>query len=445
MRRSAYVTNLLNALSGCSSSEIKNHLQNLSSEERLVLYGEWQFLAREDQLPPSGCWTTWLLIGGRGAGKTRTGAEWVRGMALGLSGYSARPVRRIALVGETLEDVRAVMIEGPSGILSVHRKVERPRFEPSKHQLVWPTGTIAQMFSGNRPNGLRGPQFDAAWCDELCKWRYPQETWDMLQFGLRLGEQPRQIVTTTPRPLPLLKRLMSAKGCVIDRVATSANADNLSSDFIERMRAQYGGSRLGRQELEAEILEDREDALWQRSELDRLRVYEAPQLVRIVIAIDPPVTSHEKSDACGIVIAGICENGQGYILADETLTKASPLTWARAAVRAYHEFAADRIVAEVNQGGEMVETLIRQVNPVVPVKSVRATRGKYIRAEPVAALYEQGQVHHVGALPLLEDEMCDFGPGGLSNGKSPDRMDALVWALSDLMLNNGAAPRVRNL
>lgn len=439
------MTNLLDVLKNCSSSEIKSHLQGLSDEDRLVLYRDWQLLAREDQLPPQGDWTTWLLIGGRGAGKTRTGAEWVRGMALGLPGFAARPVRRIALVGETLEDVRAVMVEGPSGILSVHGKAERPRFEPSKHQLVWHTGTIAQMFSGNRPNGLRGPQFDAAWCDELCKWRYPDETWDMLQFGLRLGDHPRQIVTTTPRPLPLLKRLMQDKGSVIDRAATSANAENLASDFLRRITAQYGGTRLGRQELEAEILEDREDALWSRAVLDQLHLKEVPELLRIVVAVDPPVTSHEKSDACGIIVAGLDEQGQGTVLADESLEQASPLQWAGAVVRAFHVHRADRIIAEVNQGGEMVETLIRQIDTNVPVRMVRARRGKYLRAEPVAALYEQGRVRHVGHLAQLEDEMCDFGPRGLSNGKSPDRLDALVWALTELMLNREAEPRVRGL
>ena len=348
-------------------------------------------------------------------------------------------------MGETLEDVRAVMIEGESGLLAVHPKNECPRFESSKRQLIWPNGTIAQMFSGNRPDSLRGPQFEAAWCDELCKWRYPQETYDMLQFGLRLGDQPRQIITTTPRPLKLLKQLMQGEGSIVDRTSTKENSQFLADGFLQRMTVQYGGSRLGRQELEAEILEDREDALWQRHELDRLRINEIPELTRIVVAVDPPVTSHEKSDACGIIVAGIDEQGQGIVLADETLTKVSPLQWARAAVRAYHFYEADRIVAEVNQGGEMVETLIRQVDASVAIKSVRATRGKYIRAEPVAALYEQNRVRHLGNLPLLEDELCDFGPGGLTSGKSPDRLDALVWALTDLMLNNSAVPRVRSL
>ncbi len=446
-RRSKNAARLLDALNACSKvpKTARDFLADLPDEDIFNIAYDWHIWAREDQLPPIGDWTNWLVLGGRGAGKTRTGAEWVRGIALGLPGFSAQPVRRIALVGERLEDVRAVMIEGESGLLAVHPKSERPTYISSKHQLIWANGTIAQAFSGNRPNSLRGPQFGAAWCDELCKWRYPQETWDMLQFALRLGQQPRQIVTTTPRAMPLLKQLMEDKKTVIDRVATSINRANLADDFLERMNTQFGGTRLGRQELDAEILEDREDALWSRNLLEQLRLKDLPELQRIVVAVDPPVTSHAKSDACGIVVAGLDEAGQGIVLADETIEQASPLQWARAAIRAYNMFKADRIIAEVNQGGEMVETVIRQVDQNAPVRMVRASRGKYLRAEPIAALYEQGRVRHAGALPQLEDEMCDFGPGGLPSGKSPDRLDALVWALTDLMLNKEAVPRVRNL
>ena len=434
-------------MSACNGKTTTNAklLANLHDKELIQIAFDWQIWAREDQLPPLADWTTWLILGGRGAGKTRTGAEWVRGMALGLPGFSKRPMTRIALVGETLEDVRSVMIEGESGLLAIHPKHERPHFESSKRLLTWPNGSIAQMFSGNRPDGLRGPQFEAAWCDELCKWRYPQETWDMLQFGLRLGEKPRQIVTTTPRPIALLKQLVASNGTIVDRSKTSINEAFLAAGFVTRIVEQYGNTRLGRQELDAEILDDRVDALWHRTQLDKQRLKNLPELTRIVVAVDPPVTSHAKSDACGIIVAGICENGRGYVLSDETLTKASPLKWARVVVNAFHRFEADRIVAEVNQGGEMVETVVRQIDRSVAITSVRATRGKYIRAEPVAALYEQGRVFHVGALPLLEDELCDFGPGGLTGGKSPDRLDALVWALTDLMLNRGAEPRVRNL
>ena len=434
-------------MSACNGKTTTNAklLESLHDEELVQIAFDWQVWAREDQLPPLADWTTWLILGGRGAGKTRTGAEWVRGMALGLPGFSKRPMTRIALVGETLEDVRSVMIEGESGLLAIHPKHQLPHFESSKRLLTWPNGSIAQMFSGNRPDGLRGPQFEAAWCDELCKWRYPQETWDMLQFGLRLGEKPRQIITTTPRPIALLKQLVASDGTIVDRSKTDINKAFLAAGFVERIVEQYGNTRLGRQELDAEILDDRIDALWHRTQLDELRCKDVPELKRIVVAVDPPVTSHAKSDACGIIVAGLCEGGRGYVFSDQTLKKASPLEWARAAVNAYHRFEADRIVAEVNQGGEMVETVIRQVDRSVAITSVRATRGKYIRAEPVAALYEQGRVRHVGSLPLLEDELCDFGPGGLTSGKSPDRLDALVWALTDLMLNKGAEPRVRNL
>jgi phage terminase large subunit-like protein len=423
----------------------KRLLASLSENERLALLWNWQIWARDDQLPPAGEWTTWLLLGGRGAGKTRAGAEWVRGLALGLPGVARRPVGRIDLVGETLEDVRSVMIEGESGILAVHPPHERPRFEISKRRLVWESGAVAQMFSGSRPASLRGPQFGAAWCDELAKWRWPKESFDMLQFGLRLGERPRQLITTTPRPLPLLRELLATPAVAVDRVSTRANAAFLAPDFISRMEERYGGSRLGRQELEAEMLEQREDALWSRELLDSLRTRKKPELARVVVAVDPPASSGEKSDRCGIVIAALDEAGRALVLADETRERASPLEWARAAVRAFHEHEADRIIAEVNQGGEMVEAIIRQVDDRAPVRTVRARRGKYLRAEPVAALYEQGRVRHLGFLPELEDEMCDFGPDGLSTGRSPDRLDALVWAISDLMLMKNGQPRVRAL
>jgi phage terminase large subunit-like protein len=301
------------------------------------------------------------------------------------------------------------------------------------------------MFSANRPDALRGPQFEAAWCDELCKWRYPDETFDMLQFGLRLGARPRQVVTTTPRPIKLLERLLGDPATLVDRAPSRANAAFLADDFIARMEAQYGASRLGRQELLAEVLAEREDALWRRAAIDAARVSEAPPLARILVAVDPPASSGQDADACGLVVAGLDGAGTGYVLADASMERARPLAWAERAVGLYHEFEADRILAEVNQGGEMVQTLIHQVDATVPVRMVRATRGKFVRAEPVAALYEQARVRHIGSLPLLEDEMCDFGPAGLSSGRSPDRLDALVWALTDLMLAGGAEPRVRRL
>ena len=388
-------------------------------------------------------WRTWLLLGGRGSGKTRAGAEWVRAQALGLAPLAKAAVGRIALVGESIGDVRAIMIEGVSGLLAIHPPHERPTFEPSKKQLTWPNGAIAQLFSAEDPDGLRGPQFGAAWCDELAKWRYAEKTWDMLQFALRLGQNPRQVVTTTPRPIALLKRLLADAATIVGRSRTLDNAGNLSPAFIEDMRNRYGASTLGRQELDGEVIEDRGDALWKRGELERTRVADAPALKRIVVAVDPPVTSGAKADACGIVVAGVAADGRGYVLADRTLRGHAPTVWAKAAVAAFHDFEADRIVAEVNQGGELVEGVIRQIDADVPVKRVRATRGKWIRAEPVAALYERGMVSHVGSFSALEDQMCDFGPAGLSGGRSPDRMDALVWALTDLMLSKGGEPRIR--
>ncbi len=408
-----------------------------------VLY-DWHMWARDDQLPPDLPWVTWLLLGGRGAGKTRAGAEWVRRLVLGQPLAEAHTLR-IALVGETLADVRAVMVEGISGLLSVHRRSEAPRFEPTKRRLVWPNGAVAQLFSAEDPDGLRGPQFSAAWCDELAKWRYPERTWDMLQFALRLGERPRQVVTTTPRPLPLLKRLLSDARTAVSKSTTDDNARNLAPTFLETIVGRYRGTRLGRQELDAEILEDRPDALWPRDLIERGRAAKAPALRRIVVAVDPPVTSGGGADACGIVAAGLGDDGRGYVLQDATVEGLRPAQWARAAIAAYHRLDADCLVAEVNQGGELVESVMRQVDARVPVRTVRATRGKWVRAEPVAALYEQGRVAHVGALPELEDQMADFGPDGLSGGQSPDRVDALVWALTELMLTGRGEARVQSL
>ncbi|GBE44284.1 terminase-like family protein [bacterium BMS3Bbin10] len=349
------------------------------------------------------------------------------------------------MIGETLSDVRSIMVEGISGLLAVHADHERPKFEPSKRQITWESGAIAQVFSADDPESLRGPQFSHAWCDELAKWRYAQECWDMLQFGLRLGERPRQVVTTTPRPTRLIKQLMDDPSSTVTRAATHRNAANLAPAFLETIVSRYRGTRLGRQELDAEILEDRPDALWPRALLEKCRVSTPPPLERIVVAVDPPVTSGKRSDACGIIVAGLGADERAYVLRDASLEQAAPLAWARAVVDAYHKVAADRVVAEVNQGGEMVAAMIAQVDGGVPVRMVRATRGKWLRAEPVAALYEQGRVSHVGAFPALEDQMADFGRDGLSGGVSPDRADALVWALSELMLRNNMNPRVRKL
>jgi phage terminase large subunit-like protein len=390
-------------------------------------------------------WTTWLILGGRGAGKTRAGAEWVRAMVYGTPPYADRSHRCIALVGETEHDVREVMVEGSSGLLQTSPRSQCPIWIPTRRRLQWPNGAVAQIFSAENPEGLRGPQFDAAWCDELAKWRYAEETFDMLQFGLRLGQRPRQLITTTPRPIPLLKRLIADARTLVTRAATQANKDHLSPAFLETVVARYAGTRLGRQELDGELIEDRPDALWSRPLIEACRIKEAPPLVRVVVAIDPPGSSRKGADACGIVAAGRAESGSVYVLEDASAAGLSPSGWATKAVALYRKLEADSLVAEVNMGGEMVRAVLRQVDASVPLKEVHATRGKYLRAEPVAALYEQGRVKHVGCFPLLEDEMCDFGHDGLSSGRSPDRLDALVWAITALTPLGRSGPRIRRL
>ena len=420
------------------------------------LLHHWPLIGRPAQHPPlaaqgGGDWLTWLVLGGRGAGKTRAGAEWVRALALGHEGTSFGPaVGRIALVAESLGDVREVMVEGVSGVLAVHPRRERPRWEPTRRRLEWPNGAVAQGFSADDPESLRGPQFDAAWCDELAKWRYAQAAFDMLQFGLRLGARPRQMVTTTPRPTTLIRALLADPRSAVTRMGTGENAAHLAPSFLEAVVGRYAGTRLGRQELDGELIEDRPDALWTRAALEAGRETGAPemvrQMVRIVVAVDPPASSRRQADACGLVAAGIDRDGVVHVLADESAQGLTPTRWGAKAVGLFHELQADRVVVEVNQGGEMVKTILAGIDPAVPVREVRATRGKWLRAEPVAALYEQGRVRHAGAFAALEDEMCDFGPEGLSNGRSPDRLDALVWAVTALALGpREAAPRVRRV
>lgn len=433
-----------------AAGRLSEDLTEFTADELRLILAHWPLWAREDQVAPavddlSAAWRVWLILGGRGAGKTRAGAEWVTAKALGRTLDRSPPARRIALVGETLGDVRRVMIEGISGILAVSLPGERPRFEPSKGQITFASGAIAQMFSSEDPDGLRGPQFDAAWCDEVAKWRHPERTWDMLQFALRLGDAPQMVATTTPRATPFLKRLVSDKGTVVTRAATAENADNLAPAFISEMTRRYAGTALGRQELNGEIIDDTSGALWRRDWIEAHRVASAPELGDIVVAVDPPVTATATSDACGIVIAGRGADGRAYVLADRTLQGREPQVWARAAIAAYREYLAGRIVAEVNQGGDLVVNVLRQIDENVAVRTVRATRGKWLRAEPVAALYAEGRVAHVGTFEALEDQMCVFGADGLSSGRSPDRLDALVWALTDLMIDAGGRPLVRRL
>ena len=433
-----------------AAGSLKQDLSDFTEAELAAILAWWPLWARDDQLPPatteSGeAWRVWLIMGGRGAGKTRAGAEWVRAKALGLAPMGEVAACRIALVGETINEVRRVMIEGVSGLLSVHEGRQRPRFEPSKLQLVWPTGAIAQMFSAENPEALRGPQFDAAWCDEVAKWRRPQRAWDMLQFALRLGTQPQMVATTTPRPIPLLKKLIADAATVVTRAATADNAENLAPTFLAEMTRRYAGTALGRQELLGEIVDDTSGALWRRDWIEAHRVASAPELSNLVVAVDPPVTATADSDACGIVVAGRGPDGRAYVIDDRTLQGREPVVWARAAIAAYRDYLADRVVAEINQGGDLVVTVLRQIDPAVAVRTVRATRGKWLRAEPIAALYAEGRVAHVGTFAALEDQMCAFGSDGLAKGRSPDRLDALVWALTDLMIGAAGRPGVRML
>lgn len=394
-----------------------------------VLENDWASIARPEQLAPEVVnWSIWLILSGRGWGKTRTGAEWVRGLA------ESGTVERIALVGPTAADVRDVMVEGESGLLAIAPDSNRPHYEPSKRRLTWPNGTQASMFSSEEPSRLRGPQFGAAWLDELGAWQNAQDTWDMLQFGLRLGKHPRQIITTTPRPIKLLRELLKREGVVVTRGSTYDNRENLAPSFLSSIISRYEGSRLGRQEINAELLEDSPGALWRRDMLEAARIEKAamPPLRRIVIALDPAVSVSEGADETGIIVAGLGADNRGYVLEDAS-GKFSPTDWARRAVALYHKWNADRVVAEINQGGLMVENTLRMIDRSVSYKGVHASRGKITRAEPISALFEQGRVSLVGAFPELEDQLCTFSPGV---SDSPDRLDAMVWALTELMVDS---------
>lgn len=423
-------------LANLPDDEREKALKELSPSALAALKYNWEFWARPNQRQPEGDWTTWLILAGRGFGKTRTGAETIRDWACGDTPLSPGRCSRIALVAETAPDARDVMVEGPAGILACHPKDMRPEYFPSKRSVVWKNGAQAILFNAVEPDQLRGPQFDAAWCDELAKWRYAEATWDQLQFGLRLGDHPRQIVTTTPRPIPVIRRLINDQDTHVTRGRTYDNASNLAAPFLKQVEERYGGTRLGRQELEGEVLDDMPGALWNREMIDNCRKPEAPEMERIVIAVDPAVTAGEDSDETGIVAVGIARDKdgymRGYVLADRSM-KGSPEEWARTAVNLYREFDADRLVAERNQGGDMVMSVIRAVDGKIPVTLVHASRGKVVRAEPISALYEQARVHHVGRFDKLEDQMCLFSRNlERSPGNSPDRVDALVWGLTEL-------------
>ena len=389
------------------------------------LLTHWPYWRKPRQAPPEGDWRVWLMMAGRGFGKTRAGAEWVRSLAEANGGI------RIALVGATLDETRALMVEGECGLLNISPAATRPRYEPSRRQLTWRSGAVAKLYSGENPEGLRGPEHHYAWCDELAKWSYAEASWDNLMLTMRGGESPRTLVTTTPRPIALLRRLVNELGVATVRGRSRDNAW-LPESFIQAVEATYGGTRLGRQELDGELIEDAEGTLWPRDLIEGCRVRDIPPLRRVVIGVDPPAGAGAASDACGIVVVGLGDDGRGYVIEDASVQGLGPEGWARTVASAARRKGADRVVAEVNNGGAMVESVLRAAEVSLPVKRVHATRGKAVRAEPVAALYEQGRICHVGAFPELEDQMCGFVPDNYDD--SPDRLDALVWALTDLFL-----------
>lgn len=412
------------------ASSRRQILSQLSLADLRLIDRHWEFWARPEQLAPDGPWRTWLFLGGRGAGKTRAGAEWLAAAAL--------INERLALVGPTLHDVREVMIDGLSGVCTCAWLGGAPRFESSRRRLLFANGAVAYAFSAEDPESLRGPQFGAAWADEFCAWAYAEETLAMLRMGLRLGDDPRLVMTTTPKPTVALRRLMAEAGVVVTRAGTLANRANLAPGFIGGLQAIYGGTRLAAQELEGQVVEAFEGALWRSEDLARARGPRPEALDQVVVAVDPPASA--TGDACGLVVAGRLED-RGYVLADLTLSGASPLGWAGRAAQAARDFGAAYLVAEANQGGDMVRTVLAMAGCDVPVRLVHARLGKRARAEPVAALYEQGRITHCGAFPALEEELLALGTEGLDH--SPDRADALVWALNELLLNRrGGAPRL---
>jgi predicted phage terminase large subunit-like protein len=425
-------SSLISSLASLPEADRAAILASLTDEQAEELLWDWRAWARPNQIAPDGQWQTWLALAGRGFGKTEAGAQWVRERV-------KNGARNIALVAETQKDLEEVMV---ARLIAVHPPGEAPTARYKPVRLIWPNGAVAFGYNGTEPDQLRGPQFDTAWIDELAKYRYARETWDMLQFTMRSGDDPRVFVTTTPRPVPVIRDIVADPATVVTRGTTFDNAANLPPQFLDQLKRKYEGTRLGRQELNAEILDDVPGALWSRSMIDAAKVKDWPDMVRVVVAVDPSGTKGQSDDGdeIGIVIAGKGVDGLAYVLDDQTC-KLSPSGWGRRAVDAYRTWKADRIVAERNFGGAMVEHVIRTTDKSVPFKEVTASRGKIARAEPVAALYEQGRVKHVGMMPELEDQMCAMAPSGYLGDGSPDRIDAAVWAITELMLSaQPAAP-----
>ena len=423
-----------------SVSDRREILSGLTDQQQRDLLHTWRgYKARRNQVRPPGDWRYWLVQAGRGFGKTRTGAEAIRE-------YVDEGAQIVHLVGSTAGDVRDVMVQGESGLLNCFPPGRRPLYEPSKRLVTFSTGAIAHLFSADEPERLRGPQCDHFWADELAAWRFGQEAWDNLMFGFRLGDDPRGVITTTPKPIKLLLDIIADPHTVVTRASSYENRANLAPAFFDAIIRKYEGTRIGRQELEAELLEDVPGALWARPLIEASRIgigqLRVDTFVRVVVAIDPAVTAGDDSDETGIIVAALTRTGHVFIL-DDLTCKESPLTWAKIAVNAYVSRRADHIIGEVNNGGDLVEANIRAVAPNVPYRGVRASRGKAVRAEPIAALYEQARVHHVGTFPQLEDQMCSFVPG--SDQKSPDRMDALVWAVTELLIDMDQQPSIQPL
>jgi phage terminase large subunit-like protein len=413
-------------------------LAGMSENEAYLAMHRWDLWARPDQMAPSGeHWHTWLLLAGRGFGKTLAAMQFIRSMVCGDTPLSKGNASRVAIIGDTAADVRDILILGDSGLLRIHPSHFRPEWQPSKRRLVWPNGAYGLTFSAQDPDQLRGPQFDCAACDELAKWQYAEETMSNLAFGLRLGAKPRKVIATTPRPTRLIRALMMDPGVVLTRGSTMENSNNLSRDFLKQVQEKYAGTRLGRQELEGQVLADVPGALWTLDILDRNRVKKdmVPAFKRIVVAIDPATQAKEYENdgiaETGIIVAGLAEDGRGYVLADDTCGL-NPNGWARKAIASLDYWGGDCIIAEQNQGGSMVEAVIRAVRSTVAFKAVTASRGKHTRAEPIAALYEQDRISHVGSFPALEDQLLATTPSGVLMENSPDRMDALVWAFTEL-------------
>lgn len=394
---------------------------------------DWDWNARPKQLPPEGDWRYWLILAGRGFGKTRTGAELVRSWS--------RRYSYVNLIGATSDDARDIMIEGESGVLAICPKHERPRYLAHKRQLVWPNGSKSLIFTADEPDRLRGKQHTKLWADEVAAWRYP-ESWDQAKFGLRLGDNPQAVLTTTPKPTRLIREIVADAGSRVTTGSTYENRGNLAGAFIDAIVKKYEGTRLGRQELDAEILDDNPGALWKRDQIEACRVAKPPELKRVVVAVDPAASNNPDSDETGIVVVGLGHDKKGYVLADMS-TRGTPEEWAQAVIKAYREHKVDRIIAEANNGGQMVEAVIRTADRNASYKAVHASRGKVTRAEPVSALYEQGRMHHVGCFPTLEDQMCEYDPK--TSRFSPDRMDALVWAATELLVSGPAGMTISPL